>query len=85
MLPGALSNELLRPRTEAINRGINNECQLVAPLTCECADYYTECNGTIRRWLWLAQLSGGNGSCRKEWIKVDAEEAGGDKPNKAEC
>ena len=85
MLPGALSNELLRPRTEAINRGINNECQLVAPLTCECADYYTECNGTIHRWLWLAQLSGGNGSWRKEWIKVDAEEAGGDKPNKAEC
>ena len=83
MLSGALGNKLFRPRAEAIDRCINNECQLVTSLTGKCADHDTECNGTIRGWLWLAQRCSGNRSCCEERIKVNAEEARGDQPNKA--
>jgi hypothetical protein len=83
MLSGALGNKLFRPRAEAIDRCINNERQFVTPLTGKCANQDTECNGAIRGWLWFTKLGCRNGARGKERIKINAEEAGGDKPNKA--
>ena len=85
LLSCALCNELLRPCAEAVDRLINEEGQLIAPLARERTNDHAERNGTVGGWLWLAQLSGSDGACSEQRIQVNAEKACWHEPNKAEC
>ena len=85
LLSRALCNELLRPCAEAVDRLINEEGQLIAPLARERTNDHAERNGTVGGWLWLAQLGGSDGTCSEQRIQVNAEKACGHESHKAEC
>ena len=85
LLSRALCNELLRPCAEAVDRLINEEGQLIAPLARERTNDHAEGNGTVGGWLWLAQLSGSDGTCSEQRIQVNAQKTCGHESHKAEC
>ena len=51
---------------EAVDRLINEKGQLIAPLARERPNDHAERNGTVGGWLWLAQLSGSDGTCSEQ-------------------
>ena len=85
VLTGALSDELLCPGAEAIDRFVNDEGHLVATLTSERAHDAAECECVISRWLWIAALRDCCAPRSEERIKINAEECRRHKANEAEC
>jgi hypothetical protein len=85
VLTGALSDELLCPGAEAIDRFVNDERRLVATLTSERAHDAAECECVISCWLWVAALRDCCAPRSEERIKIDAKKRRWHKANEAEC
>jgi hypothetical protein len=85
VLAGALSDELLCPGAEAIDRFVNDKGHLVATLTSERAHDAAECECVISRWLWIAALRNGCAPRSEERIEINTKERRWYKANEAEC